>query len=139
MREQGTREWWQRQSHLQLGLGVCFTVDAQLQGSTGGCRVTETGIVHYRVSALSEPQGEDLRSESALDEAGGSSFERPGEDSPDPGKTSVRDEQFMRFVCGAVRHTRDIDRKTLTQRSRILVGFPESRSFSCHLEAPERG
>lgn len=74
-----------------------------------------------------------------MDEAGGSSFERPGEDSPDPGKTSMRGKQFMRFIGAAVRHTRDIERKTLAQRSRILVGFPPSTSFSCHLEAPERG
>jgi hypothetical protein len=122
-----------------IGVRCLFQCGCAAAGIYGRLPVTETGIVHYRVSALSEPQGEDLRSESALNEAGGSSFERPGEDSPDPGKTSVRDEQFMRFVCGAVRHTRDIDRKTLAQRSRILVGFPESTSFSCHLEAPQRG
>jgi hypothetical protein len=108
-------------------------------GVYGRLPVTETGIAHYRVSALSEPQGEDLRTESALDEAGGSSFEGPGEDSPDPGETSVRDELFMRFICGAVRHTRDFEMKTLARKSRILVGFPQSTSFSCHLEAPERG
>ena len=100
MREQGTREWWQRQSHLQLGLGVGFTgVGCAAAGIYGRLPVTawrETGIGHYRISALSEPQGdEDLRSQSALDEAGGSSSERSGEDSSDPGKTSVREEQFM--------------------------------------------
>ena len=37
MREQGTREWWQRQSHLQLlGLGVGFTGDWGCAGAAAG-------------------------------------------------------------------------------------------------------
>jgi hypothetical protein len=52
--------------------------------------------------------GENLRNESALDEAGGSSSERSGKIRD---KSSVRDEHFMRFTLVATRHTRDLREK----------------------------
>ena len=96
---------------VHWGLGMRRRSCRDLREAPGNCMEgdRETGIGHYRVFALSEPQGdEEVRSQSASDEAGGSSSERSGEDSSDPGKTSVRKEQFMRFICRAVRHTRDL-------------------------------
>jgi hypothetical protein len=111
-----------------IGVRCRFHWGCAAAGVYGRLPVTawrETGIGHYRVFAISEPQGdEEVRSQSALDEAGGSSSERSGEDSSDPGKTSVREEQFMRFICRAVRHTRDSGGKHWPKGLEILVGFP---------------
>jgi hypothetical protein len=62
-----------------IGVRCRFHWGCAAAGVYGRLPVTawrETGIGHYRVFALSEPQGEEeVRSQSALEEAGGSSSE----------------------------------------------------------------